>query len=105
MNERPPPERRETLRNALRDALRHGKVTVRELSQTVRASEHDVLRDLEHLERSLAHSDEVFVVEPSRCLSCGFTFEQRSRLNRPGRCPSCKATRISQPRFEIVARG
>ena len=103
MDHGPPrvPARAETIRSALRDALRAGQHTLRELSQLSGVSERDLPEHLEHLARSLSHDAERLVIEAARCLACGFTFEQRTRFKRPGRCPACKATRISQPRFTI----
>jgi len=101
-----PPLRTETLRSELREALRseQGPQTIRELSQTLRASERDLLAHLEHLARSLSHGSERLTVEPARCLSCGFDFEDRTRFTKPGRCPACKSTRIALPRFAISSR-
>lgn len=98
------PERAETVRSALRETLRVGQHSLRELSQQLGVSERDLLDHLEHLARSLPHDGERLAVDPPRCLACGFSFEQRTRLKRPGRCPACKATRISQPTFAITAR-
>lgn len=100
--DKPPKERTETHREALRGALRQGPLTVRELSAAVSLRERDVLSHLEHLDRSLDHTGERLDVEPARCLGCGFLFDERSRLTKPGRCPRCRATRIALPRFVIV---
>lgn len=97
-----PPARIETVRSELRNALRGASSTSRELSQAIGASEREVLEHLPHLARSLAHEGERLVIDPSKCLACGFEFEDRTRLKRPGRCPECKSTRISQPRFAIL---
>jgi predicted Zn-ribbon and HTH transcriptional regulator len=96
------PERVETVRAALREALRSGEHSLRELSQLLGVSERDLLEHLEHLARSLLSTGERLAIDPPRCLACGFGFEERTRLKRPGRCPACKATRISMPRFAIT---
>lgn len=101
-DERPPPERRQTLRDALYYELRDGPRTIRELSGAIGAREKDVLDHLAHLARSLADSNEHLDVEPARCLACRYVFDDRTRLSKPGRCPACKSTRISLPRFAIV---
>lgn len=99
------PERNETARAELRDALRATPVpaTIRELSQTLGISERDLYDHLEHLARSLPHAGERLIVDPARCLGCGFEFEDRTRLKKPGKCPSCKSTRIAPPRFGIAS--
>jgi len=101
-----PPERPETLRAQLREALHNeqGPQTIRELSQTLGASERDLLTHLEHLARSLPHDNEHLTIDPSRCLSCNFEFEDRTRIKKPGRCPACKSTRITPPRFAISTK-
>jgi transcriptional regulator len=101
--DQPPPERRQTLRDALYYELREGPRTVRELSVAVGASEKDLTGHLEHLARSIAGTGERLHVEAAHCLACGYRFEDRTRLTKPGRCPACKATRIALPRFSIAA--
>jgi predicted Zn-ribbon and HTH transcriptional regulator len=100
-----PPERTDTLRAQLREALRseQGPQTIRELSQALAASERDLLSHLEHLARSLSQGNERLSIEPARCLGCGFEFEERTRFKKPGRCPACKSTRIALPRFAITS--
>ena len=103
-DEPPVPARSETLRAALREVLRGPYRTLHELSGELRASEREVLEHLEHLELSLQHTQERLEIEPARCLACGFSFDTRTRLKKPGRCPACRATRIAPPRFSITAK-
>lgn len=97
------PSRSATIRASLREALRsqESSSTARELSQLLGVSERDVYQHLEHLARSLPHDGEELTITPARCLGCGFEFSDRTRFTKPGRCPSCKSTRISLPRFGI----
>lgn len=95
--------RAETIREALRVALRGGPHTARDLSKEVGIPERDVPGHLEHLERSGRRRDERLVIEGCRCLDCGFTPE-RHPLKRPGHCPRCRGRRLSFPRFELRAR-
>jgi hypothetical protein len=39
---------------------------------------------------------------PARCRSCGFTFDER-KLSKPGKCPSCRGTRLYEPQVLIAA--
>jgi predicted Zn-ribbon and HTH transcriptional regulator len=96
-----PPARGETVREALRVALRDGPATARDLSAAVGLREKDVADHLAHLGRSLARRGERLVVEPAACLACGWVFRERTRLARPGACPSCRSTRIDPPVFRI----
>jgi predicted Zn-ribbon and HTH transcriptional regulator len=98
----PPTSRGETLRESLRRALREQPATLRELSGALGVPEKELGEHIEHLERSLRREGERLVIEPPRCLACGFEFRERTRSARPGRCPQCKGTRISYPRFSIA---
>ena len=95
-----PPERSETIRGALRAALRDGELTARELSEQVGISERDVSHHLEHLQRASGHGERL-VVRPARCGRCGFEFKKRRKLTRPSRCPVCRGERIQAPRFAL----
>jgi len=97
-----PEERRETVRVALREALRAGPLTARELSGKVGIPEKQVAGHLEHLGRSLKAAGGRLHVEPPRCLDCGFVFRKRDRLSRPSRCPVCRGERVDAPRFALV---
>ncbi|MBX7077659.1 MAG: transcriptional regulator [Nannocystaceae bacterium] len=95
----------QTVRAALLEALRSPRpLAALELSSIVRISQREVADHLEHLQRSLAGSEERLVVEPARCNACEFEFESRDRLSRPSRCPKCKSERIDPPRFRVTAR-
>jgi predicted Zn-ribbon and HTH transcriptional regulator len=96
-----PASRGETLREALRRVLREGPATARDLSAAARIREKDVAEHLAHLARSLSRRGERLAVEPAACLACGYRFTERSRLTRPGACPSCRSTRIDPPVFRI----
>ena len=96
-----PPERSETVRDALARALGEGPATAKDLSGLVSIREKDVEGHLEHLARSLRHHGERLAVAPAHCLACGFTFKDRTRLSRPGACPQCRGTRIEPPVFSI----
>jgi predicted Zn-ribbon and HTH transcriptional regulator len=95
-------ERHATVRSALREVLREGPLTARELSARVGIGEKDVSGHLEHLARSLRHSSERLRVEPAQCLACGFTFAERTRLTKPSKCPVCRSQRMDPPRFVIL---
>ena len=103
MSERSPGARGETVREAIRNLLRAGPATAKDLSVEVGVREKDVAEHLAHLKRSLAHRGERLVVTPAACIACGFTFRDRERLSRPGACPRCRSTRIDPPAFRIEA--
>jgi transcriptional regulator len=99
-----PADRSETIREAIASALRAEALTSRELSERVGVAEREIGPHLEHLARSVRARGEQLVLEPPRCLGCGFVFEDRARPTKPGRCPHGRATRITPPRFSIAPR-
>lgn len=105
ISDRAPAVRGDTIRIALRDALRSGPASARELSSLVGVTEKDVTHHLEHLDRSLRHSGERLVIEPARCLTCDYVFKTRKKLKRPSSCPQCRGERIDAPAFFVRARG
>lgn len=98
------PERGETPRAAIRAALLGRPLTAREISVRVSLREKDVAEHLEHLERSLRREGERMIVEPAKCLACGFEFKSRGRMTTPGSCPECRSERIAPPSFRIEAK-
>jgi predicted Zn-ribbon and HTH transcriptional regulator len=98
-----PPERTATIPSLIRQALSAGPKTARDLSREIGVSEREVLRNLEHLERTLKESGAKLVIDPPSCLGCGFVFRKRERLNRPSRCPVCRGERLSSARFEVTS--
>ena len=100
MNEAPP-ERRQTIREALRQHLEQGWCSALDLSAAVGISEKAVPDHLEHLRKSLAGTPARLEVESALCLACNYTFSQRERLAKPSRCPKCRSERVEAPRFRI----
>src|ERR671912_2176606 len=93
------PERRTTIREAIRRVLAEGFATAREISGRVGVSEKDVAGHLGHLARSFKAAGERLEIEPAQCLACGFVFKDRTRLTTPSRCPRCKDEGTVPPRF------
>jgi predicted Zn-ribbon and HTH transcriptional regulator len=61
----------------------------------------DMEDDLRHLIRTARALGHDVVVEPARCKSCGFVFEE-DRLTKPGRCPACRESRIYEPLIRVA---
>ena len=89
----------ETLRRRIMSYLREGERSLRDISQELRISEKDALGHLEFLARG--RGADRLVLDPARCGTCGFVFEKRKRPGKPGRCPVCKGSHISGPRYSI----
>jgi predicted Zn-ribbon and HTH transcriptional regulator len=83
-------------RKDLVDILRARPISLHELARLLDSRPRDLEEDLRHLFRSLRNDPLRPVVTPARCRKCGFVF-QRDRLHKPGKCPLCKGTWISEP--------
>lgn len=92
----------ETIRRKIILLLTEGELTSLELSQRLRISEKEVLIHLPHIKSTVEARKGRFVVAPASCLECGFSFEDRRRLSKPGRCPRCKGEHMTDPRYHIV---
>jgi len=99
-----PAPRDRTIREAIRGILADGAArTLRELSQEIGVSEKVLPHHLEHLDRSLRREGRPLVLEPPRCLDCGYAFSDRTRFRKPGRCPKCRGTHLSAPEVSLPA--
>lgn len=56
--------------------------------------------DLHHLIRSLKHMPYHAIITPANCRKCGFVFH-KDKLHKPGKCPRCNGTWISDPMISI----
>ncbi|MEN8141613.1 MAG: transcriptional regulator [Thermodesulfobacteriota bacterium] len=93
----------ETVRQQIIALLSAGhELTILDISQAVGVMEREVPDHLGHIKRTLARQGRRLRVTPPSCLACGYTFKKRQRLDRPGRCPICKASHISQAAFAII---
>lgn len=92
--EKIPEERNVTIRQEVLQLLEYDELTVGELSKKIGKSEKELYDHLEHLVgfKSL-------VIIPAECLKCGYVFEKREKVKKPGKCPQCKNTYIKQPMF------
>jgi predicted Zn-ribbon and HTH transcriptional regulator len=52
--------------------------------------------ELRHALRSARAAGYRIDVLPARCRSCDFVFGE-DKLTKPGKCPSCKGTRLFEP--------
>lgn len=94
-------ENPQTVRQQLFDLLSAEDMTVRDLSQAVSIPEKEVMEHLVHIDRSAQRLGKKLMVTPYKCLSCGFVFEKRSRLTKPGRCPNCKKSHMQTAHYRI----
>lgn len=92
-----------TIRQRMIELLREEELDAHDLSQMLSIREKEVYEHLPHIVRSLEASGEKLTIHPYTCLTCGYVFRDRTRLNRPGKCPRCKEGSIRMATYEIVS--
>ena len=92
-----------TLRKQLIAFLSSEPRSVSRLARELRLPRADVEDALRHMIRSARAAGHRIVVVPARCRSCGFTFDE-DRLTKPGKCPSCRQSRIFEPQIAVQHR-
>jgi predicted Zn-ribbon and HTH transcriptional regulator len=87
-------------RKEIIELLAHNPMTLIEIAQVMQQPLKDVEADIQHLQKSLKHTQEHLVVTPARCRKCGFQF-RKDKLHKPGKCPQCHGTWIRPPLIAI----
>ncbi len=90
-----------TLRQAIIGILMEETLSSREISARVHIAEKEVLDHLAHISKASLPNGRRLRMEPPLCMKCGFSFRKRERLTRPGRCPVCRNSQISEPLYSI----
>jgi transcriptional regulator len=93
----------EMFRKDLIEMLLGNPMTVSQVARLVDESPGRVADDLNHLFRSLKHTEHRAVVEPARCRACGFEFSGE-KLTKPSKCPECHSTWVLEPKIGIERR-
>ena len=83
--------------------LKDHPTSLHELSLMLKVDKKDLEDDLHHLFRSLRTEPLNPVITPANCRKCGFVFHG-DKLHKPGKCPLCKGTWISEPLISIEER-
>jgi len=89
-----------TRRRELIDLLSLEPRSVSSIAREMGLGRGDVEEDLRHALRSAAAQGHRVTVLPARCKDCGFVFDEQ-RLTKPGRCPSCKGSRLFEPQIRL----
>jgi predicted Zn-ribbon and HTH transcriptional regulator len=90
-------------RKNLIEMLLGNPMTVSQIARFVDESPGRVADDLNHLFRSLKHTEYKAIVEPARCRSCGFEFSGE-KLTKPSKCPECHSTWVVEPKIAIEGK-
>lgn len=79
------------------------ELTVTEISRLADQKGKETSEDLQHLIKSLRHTEYQPVVTPAQCRKCGFVFGT-DKLRKPSKCPKCSATWLTEPRIKIILK-
>jgi len=90
-----------TVRKDLLALLSSQPRSVSSLARELGFRRGDVEEDLRHALRSARAAGHRVTVVPARCRSCDFTFDE-NKLSKPGKCPSCRGTRLYEPQIFIA---
>ena len=90
-------------RKDLIDSLLGNPMGVSQIARAGKESPSQIADDLQHLLRSLMHSDYRTAIEPALCRACGFEFSV-AKLTKPSKCPECHSTWVLEPRIGIRQR-
>jgi transcriptional regulator len=87
-------------RKDLLKLLLDNPLSITQIGRIVREPPGQIADDLNHLLRSLKHTQYVAEIEPARYRACGFEFSA-AKLNKPSKCPKCYSTWLAEPRIAI----
>ena len=87
-------------RKQLLDVLATGPRTASSLARELGMHRRDVEDDLRHLVRTARAAGRKVIVQPARCKSCGFIFDEE-KLSKPGKCSQCRSTWVFEPLLSI----
>jgi len=90
-------------RKDLIDLLLGNPMGVSQIAREIKESPSQIADDLQHLLRSLKHTEYSAIVEPARCRACGFEFS-KEKLTKPSKCPECHSTWILEPKIAIQTK-
>lgn len=90
-----------TRRRHLIELLSHEPRAVSSIARDMGLHRGDAEEDLRHALRSAVAGGHRIEVIPARCKDCGFVFGE-DRLTKPGRCPSCRGSRLFEPLIRLV---
>lgn len=90
-----------TFRRQLIDLLSREPRSASSIAREMGLRRSDVEDDLRHALRSAAAAGHHIEVIPARCKDCDFVFGT-DKLVKPGRCPSCRGSRLFEPMIRIA---
>jgi predicted Zn-ribbon and HTH transcriptional regulator len=89
-----------TTRRSILELLTTEPRSVSSLARALGLTRADAEEDLRHVIRSARAAGHRIIVEPACCRACGFVFSEE-KLSKPGKCPSCRGTRLLEAQVRI----
>jgi hypothetical protein len=74
--------------------------SVSSLARELGLGRRDMEEEIGHAIRSARAAGHRVIVEPARCRACWFIFSEE-KLSKPGKCPSCRGTRLFEPQISV----
>jgi predicted Zn-ribbon and HTH transcriptional regulator len=90
-------------RRELIDKLAETPRSISRAARELGLKRREIEEDFTHLIRSARAAGHMVAIEPARCRSCGFTFDE-ARLAKPSKCPACRGSRILEAQISIVKK-
>src|SRR3989344_1021490 len=91
-----------TRRQEMIEMLLQHEISAQEFCHIYRVEMWEILDEIEHIKRIVAHHKKRLVMNPPFCKACGFVFKERGKVKNPSKCPHCRHERIQAPAFKIV---
>jgi len=88
-----------THRRQIGDMLKQPR-TISSIAHELKLTREDVEDHVKHLVKTARADGHAINVEPARCRSCGYVFDE-SKLTKPSKSPKCKGTRLYEPLIQI----
>ena len=99
-----PVDRHETIRRDIISVIEGKELSAKDISGIVGIPEKAVYDHIAHIRISLHKKGLRLKIIPAECKHCGFSFKKREKLQKPGKCPICRAEKISEPLFSIEVK-
>ena len=93
-------EAERTTRQRITDRLREDPLQAGAIANEFDITTSEALSHVEHISKSLESTADQLLVAPPECRECGFS-EFDDLINRPSRCPDCKAESVEEPMFRV----
>ena len=90
-----------TVRRQLIELLSHEPRSASSVARALGLHRTEVDEQLRHTVRTAVAAGHLVEVIPARCKDCHFEFGA-DRLSKPGRCPSCRGSRIFEPLIRLA---